>query len=162
MKWPRLLPWASFVFIAIAAPEHTALAAEAHHHHGESAATQKLQLNAGQKWATDAALRQSMDDINQAMATALPLIHKGRFSQADYAALAATVNQKVAYAIEHCKLEAKADAMLHLVIAELLAGAEMMEAKASAARHDGAVRVRRALQSYGTYFQHPDWKAAGA
>ncbi len=44
----------------------------------------------------------------------LPLIHKDRFSDADYAALATTINQKVGYAIEHCKLDAKADAMLHL------------------------------------------------
>lgn len=96
------------------------LAAEAHHHHGDSTTTPKLQLDAGQKRATDAALRQSMGNINQAMATALPLIHTGRFSQADHAALATTINQKIAYAIEHRKLEAKADAMLHLVIAELI------------------------------------------
>jgi hypothetical protein len=53
------------------------LAAEAHHHHGDSTTTPKLQLDAGQKRATDAALRQSMGNINQAMATALPLIYKG-------------------------------------------------------------------------------------
>lgn len=103
-----------------------------------------------------------MDGINQAMATALPLIHKDRFSDSDYAALASTINRKVGYAIEHCKLDAKADAMLHLVIAELMAGAEMMEGKTTAAHHDGAARVRRALESYGKYFQHPNWKVARA
>jgi hypothetical protein len=156
-----LLPLAAATLIFTAAPGQAALAAEDHHHHGESgAAVQKLQLNAGKKWATDAALRQSMDGINQAMAKALPLIHKDRFSDADYAALATTINQKVGYAIEHCKLDAKADAMLHLVIAELMAGAETMEGKTTAARHDGAVRVRQALESYGKYFQHPNWKTA--
>ena len=156
-----LLPLAAIVLIVTATPGQMALAAEDHHHHGESStAVQKLQLNAGKKWVTDVALRQSMDGINQAMATALPLIHKDRFGDADYAALATTINQRVSYAIEHCKLDAKADAMLHLVIAELMASAEIMEGKTTAARHDGAVRVRQALESYRKYFQHPNWKTA--
>jgi len=161
MKRNLLLSLAAVVLVVTATPGQMALAAEDHHHHGESStAVQKLQLNAGKKWATDTALRQSMDGINQAMATALPLIHQDRFSDADYATLATTINQKVGYAIEHCKLDAKADAMLHLVIAELMAGAEIMEGKTTAARHDGALRVRRALESYGKYFQHPNWKTA--
>jgi hypothetical protein len=96
-----------------------------------------------------------MDRINQAMATALPLIHKHRFSDSDCATLATTINQKVGYTIEHCKLDVKADAILRLVIAEPMAGAEIMEGKSTATRHDGAARVRRALESYGNYFQHP-------
>lgn len=161
MKRNLLLSLAAVVLVVTATPGQMALAAEDHHHHGESStAVQKLQLNAGKKWATDTALRQSMDGINQAMATALPLIHQDRFSDADYATLATTINQKVGYAIEHCKLDAKADAMLHLVIAELMAGAEIMEGKTTTARHDGAVRVRQALESYGKYFQHPNWKTA--
>lgn len=163
MKRNLFLPLATIVLVATAALAHPVSAVEEHHHHGEnSAAVQKLQLNAGKKWATDAALRQSMDDINRAMATALPLIHKDRFSNSDYTTLATTISQKVGYAIEHCKLEAKADAMLHLVIAELMAGTEIMEGKTAAARHDGAVRVRQALESYGKYFQHPNWKIARA
>ena len=161
MKRNLMLRLAAIVLTVAAASGQAALAAEEHHHHGESAAAvQKLELNAGKKWATDAALRQSMDDINQAMDKALPLIHKDRFSDADYVALATTINAKVGYAVENCKLEPKADAMLHLVIAELMAGAEIMDGKTSAARHDGAVRVRQALQSYGKYFQHPNWIVA--
>lgn len=37
-----------------------------------------------------------------------------------------------------------------------------MEGKGPAPRHDGAVRVMQALESYGKYFQHPNWKAARA
>ena len=161
MKRNLLLPLAAVVLVVTATSGQAVSAAEEQHHHGESSAmVHKLELNAGKKWATDAALRQSMDDINQAMAKALPLIHKDRFGDSDYAALATTINQKVGYAVEHCKLDAKADAMLHLVIAELMAGAEIMEGKTTAARHDGAVRVRQALESYGKYFQHSNWKTA--
>ena len=163
MKRNPMQSLAAAVLVATLASGQAVLAAEEYHHHGESSATtQKLELNAGKKWETDAALRQSMDDINQAMARALPLIHKKRFSDSDYATLATTINQKVEYAVEHCKLEAKADAMLHLVIGELMAGAEIMEGKTAATRHDGAVRVRHALESYGKYFQHPNCKVARA
>lgn len=135
-------------------------AADAHHHHHGAAEPTKLQLNAGKKWATDAPLRQSMNEINQAMAKALPAIHKDQFSSADYQALAATVSAKVSSAVEQCKLAPEADAMLHLIIADLMAGAEIMEGKSAQARHDGAVRVLEALKAYGKYFQHPGWKIA--
>lgn len=135
--------------------------AEGHDHHSHgSNEPEKLQLNAGKKWATDQHLRQAMSDINQAMAEALPRIHNNQFGEGDYQTLAATVSQKVAYAIDHCKLAPKADAMLHLVIANLLGGAEIMEGKQPNSRHDGAVQVMQALQAYGKYFQHPGWKLA--
>jgi len=137
-----------------------AYAAHEHHHGHEAEAPQKLQLNAGKKWATDASLRQAMSGINQAMAKALPLIHRQQFSDAQYQALAESVNQQIAFAIENCKLDAKADAMLHLLIADLQGGAEAMSGKAGGDRHDGAVRVMHALKAYGQYFQHPGWRLA--
>lgn len=163
LKMNLLRPWVAVVLGLAALSGQAALAAEDHHHHGENgAARQELRLNAGKKWATDAALRQSMDSINQAMAVALPLIHKDHFSDSDYATLATTIRQRVSDAIAHCKLNAKADAMLHLIIADLMTGAETMEGTTAAVRHDGAVRVMQALESYGKYFQHPNWKVARA
>lgn len=152
---------AALVFLVTIAVvgSHPARAVGEHHHHGESA-SHKMQLNAGQKWATDASLRQAMDGINRAMATALPLIHKNRFSVAEYDKLAAGINEKVAYAVENCRLAPDADAMLHLLIAELAGGAEAMAGQAAVSRHDGAVRVLQALRSYGQYFRHPNWKVA--
>ena len=152
--------WLSAIALAVSSNICAAESADAHHHgHGSTEPT-KLQLNAGKKWATDEPLRQAMSDINQAMAKALPAIHKNQFGNEEYQALATTVSEKVAYAVEHCKLEPKADAMLHLVIADLMAGAESMEGKTSKSRHDGAVLVLEALKSYGKYFQHPGWRAA--
>ncbi|HJW26055.1 MAG TPA: hypothetical protein VJ576_14265 [Rhodocyclaceae bacterium] len=136
-------------------------AASGHDHHGH-AAPQKLQLNAGKPWPTDASLRQAMGNINQAMAEALPRIHKNRFTPGDYQGLAAKVQGEIAYAVENCRLEPEADAMLHLVIADLAGGAEAMAGKGKASGHDGAVKVLAALQSYGRYFDHPGWRAAGA
>lgn len=148
------------IALAVSANTYAAQNVEAHHHsHGGTEPT-NLQLNAGKKWATDEPLRQAMSDINQAMTKALPRIHKNQFGNGEYQALATTVSEKVAYAVENCKLDPKADAMLHLVIGDLMAGAESMEGKTSKSRHDGAVQVLEALKLYGKYFQHTGWKAA--
>jgi hypothetical protein len=147
------------LFLAAAVPG-AASAADAHRHDHGSADTPKLQLNAGKKWTTDKALRQTMNEINLAMGEALPLIHRDSFDNEQYRRLATVVTQKVAYAVENCKLDPKADAMLHLVIADLLGGTETMEGKQPGSRHDGAVQVMQALQAYGKYFQHPGWKLA--
>lgn len=148
-----------FLVALVLAAASNIQAAETHHHH-HAAEPAKLQLNAGKKWATDAPLRQAMNDINQAMAKALPAIHKNQFGNEDYQALAATISARVGDAVAQCKLEPKADAMLHLVIADLMAGAEIMEGKSAQTRHDGAVKVLEALKSYGKYFQHPAWSVA--
>lgn len=145
------------VLLAILASgiDGAALAAEHHHHdHGE---TQSLRLNGGKKWATDASLRQAMGNINRGMADALPRIHRNQFSDEAYGQLAKAVEKEIAYAVAHCKLDPKADAMLHLIIAELAAGAEAMASGGKPSRHDGAARVMQALKNYGRYFDHPGW-----
>lgn len=151
---------AAFSLVLATAAGTVAFAAGEHHHDHGAANADSLHLNGGKKWETDKTLRQAMDEINQAMAKALPAIHKSRFGDAEYAALAASIEEKVAYAVEHCKLAPEADAMLHIVIADLMAGAEIMKGKADSSQHDGAVRVLKALQAYGKYFQHPGWKLA--
>lgn len=158
-------PWITLAISTLtllAAPGQASFAADTHQHHDHHGAAPAagLHLNAGTQWETDATLRQVMDDINRALAQALPAIHRERFSKRDYAALAATVEQKVAYAVEHCRLAPEADAVLHVVIADMLGGAEMMHSKSAPRRHAGAVRLRQALQSYGTSFQHPGWQLA--
>lgn len=158
-------PWITLALGALTlltVPGQTAFAADAHHHHAhhEAAPAAKLHLNAGARWGTDAPLRQVMGDINQALTDALPAIHRKRFSKRDYSALATTVERKIAYAVEHCRLAPEADEMLHLVIADMLGSAEMMRGKTSSQRHAGAARLQKALQAYGTYFEHPGWQSA--
>lgn len=152
---------ATSLVLAFAMQMPAAQAATEHRHAREEAA-QQLRLNAGKKWASDEHLRQAMGDINRAMGKALPLIHEDRFGPAEYGSLAATVNEKVAYAVANCKLEPQADAVLHVIIGELTAAADTMAGKTAKPRHDGAVQVLEALKAYGEYFSHPGWKAAGA
>lgn len=138
---------------------HAAESADPRHHGEGGAEVQKLELDAGRKWATDAPLRRAMADINEAMTEAVPLIRKDQLDAAAYQALAATVKQKVAYAVEYCKLEPRADAMLYLLLADLMAGAETMEGNTGRPRHEGGRAVLQALDAYGRYFQHLGWQA---
>jgi hypothetical protein len=118
------------------------------HEHGHGAAEAKLVLNHGKKWPTDAPLRQGMESIRAALGAGMK-----------YQALANKVNAEVAGIVQNCKLEPEADAQLHLVIAELMAGAEALEGKVKGeTRRAGAEKVARALNAYGEHFEHAGWK----
>lgn len=121
---------------------------QAGHDHGHAAGESKLVLNQGKKWPTDAPLRQGMENIRAALGGGMK-----------YGALAAKVNAEVAGIVQSCKLEPEADAQLHLVIADIMAGVEAMEGKVNGeTRREGAERIARALQAYGEHFDHAGWK----
>lgn len=128
--------------------------------HGHAAGeTSKLVLNHGKKWASDQPLRTSMSEIRKALAAKQDAIHKGTLTPADYQALAETVNAQVANIVAECKLVPAADANLHLIVAELLAGAEAMQGKSASKPAAGAVQTVQAVNRYGQYFDHPGWQA---
>lgn len=129
------------------------------HDHGHAADEAKLVLNQGQKWPTDAPLRQGMENIRGAFAKNVNAIHADKATPKQYQALAAKVGTEVAGIVQNCKLEPAADAQLHIVIAELMAGAEAMEGKMQGeTRRAGAERVAKALNAYGEHFDHAGWK----
>lgn len=156
----RMLTALTALSLAAAGP---ALAAkQAAHDHGEThahgAAAGTLELNAGKKWETDAPLRQAMGGIRQTLAAALNAIHDDRLPATGYDKLAHQVEGAVGAIVANCKLAPKADAQLHLIVADLLAGAEQMAGKAKQAkRRDGAVKVIGALEKYSTYFDDPGY-----
>jgi hypothetical protein len=139
-----------------------ALAATAAHDHAQGAATPaKLRLNQGKKWTTDAPLRQRMGEIRMLMSDRIPAIHAGKLSAADYQALGVAVEQKVGAIVAECKLPPEADAMLHLIVADLVEGADIMQGKAAGKPADGAHKVVLAANAYGRYFDHKGWKPLG-
>lgn len=130
------------------------------HEHGHATAPAKLMLNNGKKWGTDEALRRGMENIRNAMATAQHRIHEGQPTRADDAALAGKLNGELAAIVANCKLEAQADAQLHLVLADIAEGIATMEGKAEKRKRQGGARkILDALEQYGRYFDHPDWQA---
>jgi hypothetical protein len=135
-----------------------ALAQETHTH-GPGTGLHGLTLNAGQKWATDEHLRKAMGRIRDGMNPSIREIHQGRLAAPQYAALAKLASDEVAYMVANCKLEPKADAQLHVLIAAILEGADAMAGKSrQVTRQQGAAKVIGALESYGMYFDDPSWK----
>ncbi len=136
------------------APLH---AAEPHAHHGHGPT--QLALDHGKKWASDAPLRQRMANLRAAFAAHAAAIHKGTLPATAYTTLGEKTAAEVAGIVAECKLEPRADAMLHLLIADMLAGAEIMTGKAPGKPATGAHRVVTALNQYGRHFEHPGWQA---
>lgn len=130
--------------------------ADDHAHHGHGAA--KLSLNHDQKWSTDEPLRQGMEKLRVAFAAHLHAIHKGALSAAEFKMLGEKTENEVGIMIAQCKLDPEADAMLHLVIAEMLEGADLMMGKSKGKPEAGAHKVVTALNNYSVYFNHPGWK----
>lgn len=154
-----LLGTAALSLAFVSAPLSAAEKASHRHDHDHGTAPAKLELNNGKKWETDAPLRKGMESIRGSMDAALHDIHENKLSAAKYGELAKKVNGEVNGIVASCKLDPKADAQLHLVIADILEGVEAMEGKAKKVkRQAGAVKVIGALEKYGAYFDHPGWQ----
>ncbi|MCH2220843.1 MAG: hypothetical protein MK097_11050 [Dechloromonas sp.] len=134
-----------------------AAGAEPHDHHHE-AVPAELHLDQGKKWATDAPLRQGMAAMRAELANRLHAIHKDSLTKDDYAALGKSIDSQVANIVGQCKLKPEADAMLHVIIADLMAAAEAMQAKTQDSPAAGAHKAITALNHYGRYFDHPHWR----
>lgn len=160
MKPYRTLIAATLVAVAFAVGANApATAADPHSHAAHAPA--KLTLDHGKKWATDAALRQYMGEIRTLVEADLGAIHTGKASPGQYQALGAAVEKKVGSIVAECKLPPAADAMLHLIVADLVAGADVMQGKAPGKPEAGAHQVVTAANAYGRYFDHPGWKQLG-
>jgi hypothetical protein len=69
------------------------------------------------------------------------------------------VTTQVAFIVANCKLAPAADAVLHVIVADLVAGADAMEGKVKGtAPRAGFVNVVQALDTYAKYFDHPNWQ----
>ena len=143
--------WLALAGNAVAATDHHA----AGHAHEQAV---KLELDRGKPWATDVPLRRGMDALRAAFADRLTAIHAGTLAPGDYAALGAKLEGEVATIVAECKLAPKADAVLHEIVAELLAAADILRGKAPGTPAAGAHRAVTALNDYGRYFAHPGWQ----
>jgi len=154
--WKKIAVSLSTVAL-LSAGAGAALAQEHSHSHDHGKPVQ-LTLNDGKKWATDSSLRQGMSRIRDALNAELPVIHSGKAAAEQYQALAQKVNDQLAFMVKNCRLEPKADAVLHLILADIIAGADIMQAQQGGEAHQGAVKIVHALENYAGYFDHPGWQ----
>ena len=134
-------------------------AADDHSHDGHGSAVSELRLDDGRKWRGDEPMERGMAGIRRALESRLHAAHEDRLAPADYTALATALQERIDYMVANCRLPPDADEQLHIVLGEILEGIGTMEG----GRHprDGAIRVVRALNAYGTYFEHPGWRPLG-
>src|SRR3989338_729018 len=120
--------YAIFICAATLAFSNAASAGDAHSHScGHGIGAVQLTLNNGAKWQTDKALRDGMWNIRYEMENALPDIHKGSMSKDRYAVLAGAVQKHVDGMVAGCKLSPEADVRLHIVLAKVIEGVEVMK-----------------------------------
>ena len=149
----------AILFGPYASPGNTA-AQGLHDHAGAADSQHALKLDHGRKWATDPALRQGMSQIRSSLAQRLEAAHGDKLTPSQYRTVAGEISQQVAYIVRDCKLEPTADAVLHGIIAELLAAADTMNGKTPGTPpRTGFVRALDALDDYGKHFEHPRWVA---
>ena len=156
-SWHKLTAAVAAAAFAAALAGTTLAQTTAHSH--DAAAPHKLTLDQGRKWATDEALRNGMVLIRGLVEPRLSDAHGGKLDAAQYRDLASQVETKVGTIVANCKLEPKADAMLHLVIADLLEGTEAMSGKSAKLRPaQGLAKVVVAINEYSGHFDHPGFK----
>lgn len=134
--------------------------AQDHQHSHAHEKPAQLTLNNGKKWVADDNLRQGMSLIRDALSAELPAIHSGQATAEQYRALAQKTNDQIAFIVKNCKMEQKMDAVLHLVLADIIAGSDAMMAKGGNDARHGAEKIAKALDNYGAYFEHPGWHGA--
>lgn len=160
MKTPNwtLLTSAVAAAAVVAALSAPALAQTATHDHSR-AAPRKLTLNQGRKWTTDEPLRAGMGRMRGLVEPQLGAAHAGKLTPAQYRELATQIEAEVGGIVANCKLQPKADAMLHLVIADIGAGTDTMAGRDAKLRPAlGLVKVAQAVNQYGSHFDHPGFK----
>jgi len=128
--------------------------AQQSHDHGHG---MQIELDHGRRWATDAPLREGMERVRAAVATARQADAQGRLSTRQVQTLAIAVEDSIAFMVQHCRLEPKADANLHILLGRLSAAVTAVKANPKAP--DGLPQMLEALDLYSGYFAHPGWKA---
>lgn len=128
-----------------------------HHHHGETMA--QLQLNEGKKWEADVPLRMAINKIRESISANHNAIHENRLSTKGYHSRAKIIEGEVSNIVKQCKLPSEADEQLHIIVAELLVGADQMANNVNPSKsRQGAIKVINALNSYGKYFEDASFK----
>lgn len=68
------------------------------------------------------------------------------------------MDEQVGYIVANYKLSPEADAKLHVILADLIAGSDLMKGADKAKSREGAVKIIGALQIYPKCFEHPGWR----
>lgn len=125
--------------------------------HASHALPSSMQVPA-HRWATDASLRDGMQRIHRAVGELAHYEH-GHMDAAGAARIADAIDAAVNDMIANCKLAPEADAALHGLLAEFLAGAKALR-EAHEPPLAKIAQMRDALARYPQLFDDPQWGAS--
>jgi hypothetical protein len=113
----------------------------------------------GEKWESDAAVRQGMESIRLALAANQERIDKGQLSAKDYQRLGSVIDKNLADIVKNRTVTKEAAKAFHLVIViDLNHDLELMRAGHTVQlQRTGALGALQSLRHNGDYFQHPGW-----
>ena len=131
----------------------TAHAAQSHQDHASHSAD--APAASGERWATDAPLREGMTRLQRSAEVALAGDPAQPLGDAEAIQLQKDVETHVSYLIENCQLSEQADAALHVLLIDLLKGAEALSEPAD--RDQGVERILASLHRYPELFAAPHW-----
>ena len=158
MKLPARFILSALLALPLGTMAGTAMASDAAHSHGHEVHG-TMELNQGQKWETDAALRQGMGALHQIVSTGLDGAHANSLKADDYKKMSGDIMTQFTYIVENCDLEPEADAQLHILLGNIVQGVVTFEGKVSGEeRVVGLIKMAQALNSYGSHFDHPNWE----
>jgi hypothetical protein len=155
MKTLNKLHITAIITLAITTPIYAKTLATEHNHDHDQHANASLTLDHGNKWQSDAPLRQGMKSINDTVMKNVDAFHHDKLTKSDAEKIARHINNQVTYLVTNCKLQPNADATLHVIIGELLTGASVLEKEPQSMR--GLPAIVKALQQYSEYFEDNDW-----
>ena len=158
MRLPARFILSALLALPLGTVAGTAMASDAAHSHGHEVHG-TMELNQGQKWETDAALRQGMGALHQIVSTGLKGAHASALNPDDYKKMSGEIMTQFTYIVENCDLEPEADAQLHILLGNIIQGVEAIEGKVSDKQaEEGLIAMAQALNSYGSHFDHPNWE----
>jgi hypothetical protein len=129
-------------------------------HHAHEVHDAVPQLAEGQRWETDAPLREAMLRTRDGVSARIAAFHNGTFLAAEANALAAAVDANVQFMIANCQLAPEPDAALHLLIGRMLAAAGALRIDPESA--EGLPQLVAVLHDYGATFDHSGWEPVGS
>ena len=150
-----MIPLLSIISLAIMVPLKAEISPMDHHSHNEQAMP-VLKLDQGKKWSIDKPLRQGMESINAAVKNSLGAFHSDSLTTQEAVKLSKHINDQVSFLISNCKLTPQADETLHVLIGDLLSGADKLSKEPLSSQ--GLPVIVEALHLYPRYFEHSEWK----